>query len=168
MESLIPPTVQTLLICSALVLMGIMAWSDARSFRLPLGSNIIFLIAGMAIGHLAFGISASDALIGAGAGYLGLAAVAAAYRNVRGREGLGGGDPILLGGIGAWLGWQVLPTILLFAALLGLAYAVVQRLFRPRRTAWQVQRIPLGTCLIGAAILHGATLLMAGGLLPPE
>jgi leader peptidase (prepilin peptidase)/N-methyltransferase len=162
MESLIPATIQMLLISSALVLMGIMAWSDARYFRLPLVSNIIFLIAGLVVGHLAFGISKSDALIGAGAGYLGLAAVAAAYRSLRGREGLGGGDPILLGGIGAWLGWQVLPTILLFAALSGLAFAVVQRLFRPRRTAWQVQRIPLGTCLIIAAILSGATMLIAG------
>ena len=162
MESLIPATIQMLLISSALVLMGIMAWSDARYFRLPLVSNIIFLIAGLVVGHLAFGISKSDALIGAGAGYLGLAAVAAAYRSLRGREGLGGGDPILLGGIGAWLGWQVLPTILLFAALSGLAFAAVQRLFRPRRTAWQVQRIPLGTCLIIAAILSGATMLIAG------
>ena len=162
MESLIPATIQMLLISSALVLMGIMAWSDARYFRLPLVSNIIFLIAGLVVGHLAFGISKSDALIGAGAGYLGLAAVAAAYRSLRGREGLGGGDPILLGGIGAWLGWQVLPTILLFAALSGLAFAVVQRLFRPRRTAWQIQRIPLGTCLIIAAILSGATMLIAG------
>ena len=162
MESLIPATIQMLLISSALVLMGIMAWSDARYFRLPLVSNIIFLMAGLVVGHLAFGISKSDALIGAGAGYLGLAAVAAAYRSLRGREGLGGGDPILLGGIGACLGWQVLPTILLFAALSGLAFAVVQRLFRPRRTAWQVQRIPLGTCLIIAAILSGATMLIAG------
>lgn len=162
MESLIPATIQMLLISSALVLMGIMAWSDARYFRLPLVSNIIFLMAGLVVGHLAFGISKSDALIGAGAGYLGLAAVAAAYRSLRGREGLGGGDPILLGGIGAWLGWQVLPTILLFAALSGLAFAVLQRLFRPRRTAWQVQRIPLGTCLIFAAILSGATMLIAG------
>jgi leader peptidase (prepilin peptidase)/N-methyltransferase len=162
MESLIPATIQMLLISSALVLMGIMAWSDARYFRLPLVSNIIFLMAGLVVGHFAFGISKSDALIGAGAGYLGLAAVAAAYRSLRGREGLGGGDPILLGGIGAWLGWQVLPTILLFAALSGLAFAVVQRLFRPRRTAWQVQRIPLGTCLIIAAILSGATMLIAG------
>ncbi|MFN5632147.1 MAG: prepilin peptidase [Sphingomonadales bacterium] len=162
MESLIPVTIQMLLISSALVLLGIMAWSDARYFRLPLVSNIIFLFAGLVVGHLAFGISKSDALIGAGAGYLGLAVVAAAYRHLRGREGLGGGDPILLGGIGAWLGWQVLPTILLFAALSGLAYAVLQRLFRPRQTAWQTQRIPLGTCLIFAAILSGATMLIAG------
>lgn len=162
MESLIPATIQMLLISSALVLMGIMAWSDARYFRLPLVANIIFLFAGLVVGHLAFGISKSDALIGAGAGYLGLAVVAAAYRSLRGREGLGRGDPILLGGIGGWLGWQVLPTILLFAALSGLAYAVLQRLFRPRRTAWQTQRIPLGTCLIFAAILSGATMLIAG------
>jgi leader peptidase (prepilin peptidase)/N-methyltransferase len=162
MESFIPLTIQILLISSALLLMGIMAWSDARYFRLPLVSNIIFLIVGLVVGHLAFGISKSDALIGASAGYLGLAAVAKAYRNLRSREGLGGGDPILLSGIGAWLGWEVLPTIVLFAASSGLAFAVLQRLFEPRRTAWQDQRIPLGSCLIGAAVLSGATMLIAG------
>ncbi|WP_051020627.1 prepilin peptidase [Porphyrobacter sp. AAP82] len=155
--------IQVLLIASALVLMGIMAWSDARSFLLPLVPNIIFLVAGLIVGHLAFGISIGSALIGAGAGYLGLSAVAVAYQNLRGREGMGGGDPILLGGIGAWLGWQVLPTILLFAALFGLAYAVLQRLFEPQRIDWQDQRIPLGSCLICAALPAGATLLIAGG-----
>jgi leader peptidase (prepilin peptidase)/N-methyltransferase len=151
-----------LLISSALVLMGIMAWSDARHFLLPLVPNIIFLVAGLIVGHLAFGISKGSALIGAGVGYLGLSAVAATYRNLRGREGMGGGDPILLGGIGAWLGWQVLPKILLGAALLGLAYAVLQRLFGPRRTTWQDQRIPLGSCLICAAVLSGATIFIVG------
>ena len=161
MESLAPAAIQVLLISSALVLMGIMAWSDARYFLLPLAPNVFFLVTGLIVGHLAFGISKSGALIGAGAGYLGLSAVAAAYRNLRGREGVGGGDPILLGGIGAWLGWQVLPTILLVAAMLGLAFAVLQRLFRPWRTTWQDQRIPLGSCLICAAVLSGATMLIA-------
>lgn len=161
MESLNAATSQTLLISSALVLMAIMAWSDARSFRLPLVCNLIFLIAGLTIGHLAFAISRSDALIGAGAGYLGLSAVAAAYRSVRGREGLGGGDPILLGGIGAWFGWQALPMILLFAALLGLAVAVLQRLVGSQRDKWYDQRIALGTCLICAAVFWGAARLMA-------
>ena len=162
MESLVTATSQELLISSALVLMGIMAWSDARHFLLPLVPNIIFLVAGLIVGHLAFGISKGGALIGAGAGYLGLSAVAATYRNLRGREGMGGGDPILLGGIGAWLGWQVLPTILLVAALLGLAFAVLQRPFGPRQTNWQDQRIPLGSCLICAAVISGATMLIAG------
>lgn len=160
---MVPATIQALLIFSALVLMGVMAWSDARHFLLPLAPNFVFLIAGLVLGHLAFGVSGSDALIGAGAGYLGLAAVAAAFRSLRGRDGLGGGDPLLLGGIGAWLGWQVLPTILLFAALFGLAYAVLQRLFDPQRIDWQDQRIPLGSCLICAALPAGATLLIAGG-----
>ena len=72
MESLVTATSQVLLISSALVLMGIMAWSDARHFLLPLVPNIIFLVAGLIVGHLAFGISKSSALIGAGVGYLGL------------------------------------------------------------------------------------------------
>ena len=58
----------------------------------------------------------------------GLAAVAASYRALRGREGLGGGDAKLLAASGAWLGAAALPQVILFAALGALAHAAVQRL----------------------------------------
>lgn len=50
-----------------------------------------------------------------------------AYRRVRGRTGLGGGDPKLLAAIGAWCGWVPLPFVLLGAAVMGLAIALLRR-----------------------------------------
>ena len=67
---------------------------------------------------------------------------------LRGREGLGGGDPKLLAAIGAWLGWQ-LPFILLGAGLLGLAAVLLMRLRGEAVAA--TDRLPLGTLMALAA-----------------
>jgi len=64
-----------------------------------------------------------DAVIGAAAGYLGLWIVYWAFRLSTGREGMGIGDLHLLAAIGAWVGWQTLPGLVLFAAVIGLAWA---------------------------------------------
>lgn len=91
----------------------------------------------------------SSRLIGAGAGFGLLWVVAFGYRRLRGHEGLGGGDPLMLGAIGLWLGWQLLPLVLMIASGLGLAAAlIIQR----RGTAIDsTTRFPLGTLLALAA-----------------
>lgn len=61
-----------------------------------------------------------DALFGAVAGYLSLWLLYWAFRLITGREGLGYGDFKLLAALGAWCGWQVLPSIELAAALSGI------------------------------------------------
>ncbi|MGZ9114258.1 MAG: prepilin peptidase, partial [Brevundimonas sp.] len=50
-----------------------------------------------------------DSLVGAAAGFASLWVLSWGYRRLRGREGLGGGDPYLLAAIGAWVGWIGLP-----------------------------------------------------------
>ena len=55
------------------------------------------------------------------------AAIAFGYRRLRGRDGLGEGDPKLLAAIGAWVGVAGLASVLLGAALAGLAWALVLR-----------------------------------------
>ena len=52
-----------------------------------------------------------DRLIGGVAGFASLWLIGFAYRRLRGREGLGGGDPKLLGAIGLWVGWAMLPFV---------------------------------------------------------
>ena len=62
----------------------------------------------------------TDAIYGAVAGYLSLWLVYWAFRLLTGREGLGYGDFKLLAALGAWCGWQALPSIVLIAALGGI------------------------------------------------
>ena len=91
--------------------------------------------------------SPRDALIGAAAGYLILWAVFHLFRLVTGKEGMGYGDFKLLAAIGAWLGWQLLPLVLLLAAVVGTAVGVT--LIVMRRHGRNVP-IPFGPYLAGA------------------
>lgn len=73
-----------------------------------------------------------DALFGAVGGYLSLWLLYWAFRLATGREGLGYGDFKLLAALGAWCGWQVLPTLQLLAALSGIVgYYVFQHKNNP-------------------------------------
>lgn len=62
-----------------------------------------------------------DAIIGAAAGYLSLWSVYHVFRLVTGKEGMGYGDFKLFAAIGAWLGWQALPLVILLASVVGAA-----------------------------------------------
>lgn len=84
-------------------------------------------------------------LIGGAGGWAVLMFVAAAYRVLRGRDGLGGGDPKLFGAIGLWLGWRALPQVLLGACVLGLVVVLALRL-GGRKMAMH-DRVPLGVML---------------------
>ena len=138
---------------AALALFGwqmlLLGWLDARHYWLPRALSLLLLASGLAAGGWAMaaaGIAAplADRLIGAAAGGGGLWLVAALYRRLRGREGLGGGDPLFLAGVGAWCGWMALPVILLLAALAGIAVALLRGL---RGDA----RLPFGT-LVALAV----------------
>ena len=115
---------------------------DIRVFRLPNPMTVLLAIAGMLqvmILDLPFGAH----LAGGVAGSASLWLVAGAYRRLRGREGLGGGDAKLFGAIGLWLGWRALPWVLLTACLIGLVVAVTLRMKRDAR-------LPFGA-LLGAS-----------------
>lgn len=88
-------------------------------------------------------------LAGAAVGYGVLGLIAWLYKRTRGRDGLGGGDPRLLGAIGAWVGWQGLASVLVWASLAGLSVAAAMLITR-RRLA-EDKKLPFGTFLaIGA------------------
>ncbi len=59
------------------------------------------------------------AVIGAVAGYLSLWAVYWLFKFATGKEGMGYGDFKLLAVIGAWLGWKMLPVVILLSSLVG-------------------------------------------------
>lgn len=106
----------------------LIALIDAEHMLLP-DSLTLPLIA---LGLLASGWRTPDLwldhLIGAAAGFGALWLVAFLYRRLRGRDGLGDGDPRLFAASGAWLGWQALPQVLLGASLLALGFVLVQHL----------------------------------------
>ena len=88
-------------------------------------------------------------LMGAAVGFGGLWLLAFLYRRVRGRDGLGGGDPFLLGAIGAWVGWAGLPSVLLWASAAGLAVVAAKLVLR--RPVASADRLPFGAFLaVGA------------------
>jgi leader peptidase (prepilin peptidase)/N-methyltransferase len=64
-------------------------------------------------------IDPKTAIVGAIAGYLSLWSVYHLFRLITGKEGMGYGDFKLLAALGAWLGWQMLPLIILLSALVG-------------------------------------------------
>ena len=58
-------------------------------------------------------------MIGAVAGYLALWSVFWVFKLATGKEGMGYGDFKLLAAIGAWLGWKMLPLVILLSSLVG-------------------------------------------------
>lgn len=124
---------------------------DARHFWLPDRLTAALALTGLAAGGLLSAVPLPDRLIGGALGYCALALLAWGYKRLRSRDGLGGGDPKLLGAIGLWVGWAALPAILLIASLLGLAIAIIRR-HGPGHA------IPFGTLLAVAAGLWASAM----------
>ncbi|MGL6308439.1 prepilin peptidase [Aeromonas veronii] len=100
----------------------------------------------------------ADAVIGAMAGYLVLWSLYWAFKLLTGKEGMGYGDFKLLAALGAWLGWQALPIILLLSSLVG---AVIGISLIALQKHHQGKPIPFGPYLAIAgwiALLWGDTI----------
>ena len=67
----------------------------------------------------------TDAVIGAAGGYLILWGVFHGYRLLTGKEAMGYGDFKLLAALGAWLGWQALPFLVLLSSVSGALVGIV-------------------------------------------
>ena len=130
-----------------------LAYFDLRTFRLP---NIITLPL-IFTGPLFNGLtkqsftSFQDSIIGATLGYTGLWLLNSLYRALKKQNGIGMGDAKLLAALGAWLGWQPLPGILLMASLTGLIGGVIWLLWNKQnhRAAF-----PFGPFLAIAGIIE--------------
>jgi leader peptidase (prepilin peptidase)/N-methyltransferase len=105
----------------------LIARTDLARQRIPDGLNLVLLASGLLV-SLALSLDLGARLMGIAAGYGALAGLAFAYRQLRGRDGLGLGDAKLLGAGGAWIGVMGLPFATLLAASLGLVFVAVQRL----------------------------------------
>jgi leader peptidase (prepilin peptidase)/N-methyltransferase len=104
-------------------------------------------------------VSARDAIIGAAAGYLSLWLVFHAFRLVTGKEGMGYGDFKLFAALGAWLGWNMLPLVILLAAGTGAVLGILMIVLRGRDRA---APMPFGPYLATAGwlgMMYGDTLV---------
>jgi leader peptidase (prepilin peptidase)/N-methyltransferase len=103
-------------------------------------------------------ISPKDAIVGAMAGYLTLWSVFWLFKLVTGKDGMGYGDFKLLAALGAWLGWQQLPIIILMSAVVGALINIVMIVARGRDRSVP---IPFGPYLAAAGwitMLWGETI----------
>jgi leader peptidase (prepilin peptidase)/N-methyltransferase len=125
----------------------LLALLDVEHYWLP--DRLTYPLMALGLGSAAyFGSPAIvDSAIGAVLGFTLMAVVAMTYKRLRGRHGLGGGDWKLFAAAGAWLGWYVLPLVLLIASLGGLAAALI---LHWRKAALLEQRLPFGAFLAPA------------------
>lgn len=123
---------------------------DFRCFWLPDALTFPLAFLGFTLAMWVNGIALADRVIGAIAGYGALTLVRLGYSGLRKREGMGGGDPKLFGALGAWLGWQALPLVLLVASAMALGLAGWDAL--KGRSVTRVTRMPLGTFMAMAAV----------------
>jgi leader peptidase (prepilin peptidase)/N-methyltransferase len=144
--ALVQPTVP------AAVLTALLGWQlllialiDGEHFCLPDQLTLPLLATGGLAAVLLDHTAPLDALIGAAAGFASLWLLAFVYRRLRGREGLGDGDPFLLAAGGAWVGWMGLPSVLLWASAAGLSLVGARLLVGSKVSA--TDRLPFGPCL---------------------
>ena len=149
-----------LLWCGLAATLVALAFIDLDTQYLPDDLTMPLMWAGIvssALGWIPTPLNASVA--GAVAGYGSLWLVCHAYRIIRGREGMGAGDFKLLAALGAWLGWSMIPLIILLSSAVGAVVGIA--LVVGRRHDREVP-IPFGPYLAGGglvALLFGDTLM---------
>jgi len=111
---------------------------DFDTQLLPDDLTLPLLWAGLIVNLGGLFVSLPDAVIGAVAGYLSLWTIYWLFKLIRGKEGMGHGDFKLLAALGAWLGWQVLPLIVLLSSIVGAAIGIALIVFKGRD-----HRVPL-------------------------
>lgn len=96
-----------------------MTFIDADTQLLPDDLTLPLMWLGLLVNLNGTFVPLGDAVIGAAAGYTCLWCVFWLFKLVTGKDGMGYGDFKLLAALGAWLGWKMLPVILLMSSLVG-------------------------------------------------
>ena len=112
-------TWQTLALLVFVWSMIALAFIDLDTFYLPDDITLPLVWAGLLANMGGLFVDLQSAVIGAIAGYLALWIVFWGYKLATGKDGMGYGDFKLLAAIGAWLGWKMLPVVILLSSLVG-------------------------------------------------
>jgi Type II secretory pathway, prepilin signal peptidase PulO and related peptidases len=134
---------------------------DINHHLLPDIITLPFLWLGLMLSLCGLFTNSHASILGAACGYLLLWTIYQVFRLVTGKEGMGYGDFKLLGLLGAWMGWQILPMVVLLSSLVGAVVGISRVLFlrHDRRVP-----IPFGPYLAAAgwiALLWGEALTQA-------
>jgi leader peptidase (prepilin peptidase) / N-methyltransferase len=131
---------------------------DSMTLPLVWAGLLAAVIAGPIAGS-SIPVSAHDAIIGAAAGYVSLWLVFHTFRLITGKEGMGYGDFKLFAALGAWLGWKLLPLVILLSAATGAVLGILMIVLRGRDRA---APMPFGPYLAAAgwiAMMYGDVLV---------
>ena len=114
---------------------------------LPDSITLPLLWTGLLLSLFNLFVDSHNSIVGAIAGYLALWTIFHAFKLLTGKEGMGYGDFKLLAAIGAWVGWQSLPVVILFSSVVGAAIGISLMLFKGRDHS---QPMPFGPFLAAA------------------
>lgn len=123
---------------------------DYDTQLLPDNITLPLLWLGLILNYFGIFTDIGTALWGAVAGYLSLWSVYWLFKLVTGKEGMGHGDFKLLAALGAWMGWELLPAIILLSSLVGAIIGITLIVFRSHG---REVPIPFGPYLAAAGLL---------------
>lgn len=123
---------------------------DLETQLLPDSITLPLLWLGLIVNATGGFVSLEQAFWGAVAGYLSLWSVYQVFRILTGKEGMGYGDFKLLAALGAWLGWTMLPAVILLSSLVGAVTGIVLMVVRQQD---RNVPIPFGPYLAAAGLL---------------
>jgi len=133
--------------CAFLWTLLALAFIDADTQLLPDDLTLPLLWGGLLANLFGLFVPLASAVVGAIAGYLVLWVVYWLFKLIRGKEGMGYGDFKLLAALGAWLGWSMLPQIVLVSSVLGAAGGILTIVLKGRD---KTVPMPYGPWLAGA------------------
>jgi leader peptidase (prepilin peptidase)/N-methyltransferase len=152
-------TVQGVAACGLLWSLLALTMIDFDTQLLPDGITLPLLWSGLIVNLWATFAPLHDAVIGAIAGYLSLWSVYWLFKLIRGKEGMGYGDFKLLAALGAWLGWQLLPVIVLLSSVVGAFIGITLIVFRGRDHSVPLAFGPYLAIAGAIALFFGQTLV---------
>ena len=154
-------TVQTALVCIFGWTLLTLTMIDYDTKLLPDSLTLPLLWLGLIANSFELFTSLQDAVYGAVAGYMFLWSVFWVFKLLTGKDGMGYGDFKLLAALGAWMGWQALPVVILLSSVVGIVFFVILMLFKKLQRS---DPIPFGPYLAAAgfiAMIWGDQLLSA-------
>ena len=131
---------------------------DFDHMLLPDQITLPFIWLGLLVNINGAIVPLQDAVIGAVVGYMSLYSIFWGFKLLTGKDGMGYGDFKLVALFGAWIGWQLLPVLILMASAVGAVIGISMMLFKNHQ---REQAIPFGPYL---AIAGWITMLWGNGI----